>query len=216
MDITELRRQVLACARQSYTEGLFAGTSGNLSARDPESGLIAITPTSVPYPTMTADDIVVMDLDGNVVQGGRPSSEWPMHAELYRAMPEVHAVVHTHSPCATGFAVVQRPIPVILIEMIYFLHGAVPVADYARPGSPQVGKNCVKALLDSGATACLMANHGVAAVGETLDQAHIRAVYVEDAARIYQNARLVGEPVLIPVDEQNEMRRRAGLAEVEA
>lgn len=216
MDMTELRRQVLSCAQQSYAEGLFAGTSGNLSARDPESGLIAITPTSVPYPTMTVEDIVVMDADGSVVGRGKPSSEWPLHAALYRAMPEVHAVVHTHSPCATGFAVVQRPIPVILIEMIYFLHSAVPVAAYARPGSPQVGENCVKALLDSGATACLMANHGVVAVGGDLDQAHIRAVYVEDAAKICRNAMMVGEPVLIPVEEQNEMRRRSGLPEVEA
>lgn len=213
MNLTPLRQQVLQSAWQSYEEGLFAGTSGNLSARDPDSGLMAITPTSVPYPTMALEQITVMDLDGNVVSGSPPSSEWPLHAQLYRHMPAVNGVVHTHSPYATGFAVTHTPIPVILIEMIYFLHGQVPVADYARPGTAEVGLNAVRAMAD-GATACLMANHGVVAVGETLDQAHLRAVYVEDAAKIYCNAHLVGTPVVIPAQEQNEMRRRAGLPEV--
>lgn len=213
MDMLTLRKQVLQYAQQSYAEGLFAGTSGNLSVRDPESGRIAITPTSVPYPTMTLEQISVIDLDGTVISGNPPSSEWPLHAQLYRHMPSVNGVVHTHSPCATGFAVTHTPIPVILIEMIYFLHGAVPVADYARPGTPEVGLNAVRAMAD-GSTACLMANHGVAAVGDTLEQAHLRAVYVEDAAKIYCNARLVGTPVVIPTGEQNEMRRRAGLPEV--
>ena len=211
MSTESIRRLVLQYAQQSYQEGLFAGTSGNLSCRDPETGLIAITPTSLPYPTMRWEDISLLSPTGELLQGARPSSEWPMHLELYRRLSEVGGVVHTHSPCATSFAVAGQPIPVVLIEMLYFLHGEVPLAKYQAPGTPELGEEAARAL--RGRTACLLQNHGVAAVGSTLEEAHLRAVYVEDAAKIYLNAKLLGTPRVIPLEEQNRIRRKAGLVE---
>ena len=183
MRIAEWKEAVCACAKRSYQEKLFAGTSGNLSRYDRESGRMVITPTSVPYEELTPEDLVVMDLDGTVYEGARqPSSEWRMHAAVYQAKPETGAVIHTHSPYATAFAVNHRKIPVILIEMVPFLGGDIPLARFAYPGTASVGEEAVKALRDRGG--CLLANHGVLTIGETLDQAHIRAVYVEDAAKI--------------------------------
>ena len=155
-----------------------------------------ITPGSVPYETMTADELVRMTLDGEVLEGERkPSSEWRMHAEIYRQKPEVSAVIHTHSPYATSFAVNNRKLPVILIEMVPFLGGDIEVADFAIPGTVEVGTEAVKKLQDR--YACLMANHGVLAVGASLEQAHTRAVYTEDAAKIYSLALNNGDVKVI-------------------
>lgn len=183
MTIQEMKETVCVWAKQSYAERLFAGTSGNLSVYDRESGVMVITPTSVAYETITPEDMVAMKLDGEIVEGHyRPSSEWRMHAAVYAAKPEVAALIHTHSPYATAFAVNHKNIPVILIEMVPFLGGDVPLAAFAVPGTPEVGDEAVKVLTDR--TGCLLANHGVLTVGRDLEQAHLRAVYVEDAAKI--------------------------------
>lgn len=191
------RQQLLEMSRRAYRQALFAGTSGNLSIYDRETGLMLITPSSIPYETMEKEDLVLMKLDGEVVEGtNRPSSEWRMHAVVYQRREEVSAILHTHSPYATSFAVNRQEIPVILIEMVPFLGGSVPVAEFALPGTESVGEEAVKAL--EGRTACLMANHGVLAVGATLEQAHIRSVYVEDAAKIYSLAISNGETYEVP------------------
>lgn len=146
---------------------------------------------------MEEKDIVVIDLDGNVIEGcHRPSSEWKMHAEIYRHLPHVGAIVHTHSPYATSFAVTHQEIPVILIEMIPFLKGSIEVSPYATQGSAEVGLNAVPILERK--NACLMANHGVVAVGATMAEAYINSVYVEDTAKIYHMALSVGTPIEIP------------------
>ena len=135
MTIQEMKEAVCAWAKQSYAEKLFAGTSGNLSVYDQESGRMVITPTSVAYEQITPEDMVVMALDGTVTEGRyRPSSEWRMHAAVYEAKPEVGAIIHTHSPHATAFAVCHKKIPTILIEMVPFLGGDVPLAEFALPG----------------------------------------------------------------------------------
>lgn len=183
MTIREMKEAVCAWSRQSYGEKLFAGTSGNLSVYDPEQGVMVITPTSVAYECIVPEDMVVMKLNGEVVEGHyHPSSEWRMHAAVYKAKPEVGAIIHTHSPYATAFAVNHMKIPTILIEMVPFLGGDVPLAEFAMPGTAEVGYEAVKVLKER--TGCLLANHGVLTVGRDLEQAHIRAVYVEDAARI--------------------------------
>ena len=210
--IDQMRQMVLEYSKQAYEERLFAGTSGNLSVRDPESGLIAITPSSVAYPTMTREDIMLITPAGEIRAGQhKPSSEWRMHAEIYAHRPDVHAVVHTHSPYATAFAVAHEKIPVILIEMMYFLLGDVPIAAYHMPGTAELGENALAVLAQRGA--CLMENHGVLAIGATLEQAHIRAVYTEDAAKICTLARMNGSAHAISVEEQNKMRRQMGLSE---
>ncbi len=200
-ELTQLKQAVLRAAKQAYEEKLMAGTSGNMSVYDPERQVMVITPSSYDYRIMEEQDIVVTDLEGNVVEGcHRPSSEWKMHAEIYRHLSHVRAVVHTHSPYATGFAVNHQEIPVILIEMIPFLKGKVEVSEYAEQGSSQVGLNAVPILERK--NACLMANHGVVAVGATMEAAYINSVYVEDTAKIYHMALAAGRPVGIPGYEE--------------
>lgn len=187
MNPSEIKEKLVAVTKQAYHEALFAATSGNLSVYDREHDRMYITPSSYPYDLMTADDIMVIDLSGNILEGKhKPSSEWRMHAAVYRADKSVNAVVHTHSPYATSFAINHLPIAAVLYEMVPFLGGDVPVAEGAVPGTPEVGENCVAALKDR--YACLMANHGVLAVADNLEMAYTRAVYVEDAARAYSLA----------------------------
>lgn len=197
-----IRAKIVECSKRMYDEHLVSATSGNVSMRIPgRDGMFAITPSSESYSTMTADRIVIMTVDGEIIQvpdDGKPSSEWRLHAEIYRAKPEVGAIVHTHSPYATAFAVIREPIPLILIEMQPWLGGAIPLAEYAPTGSLQLGLNAARDLGDLGG--CLLANHGVVAVAPDLDLAYTRATYIEDAAKIYHMARCVGKPVEIPLN----------------
>lgn len=196
----EMKKQLVKIAKKAYREKLMAGTSGNMSIFCREQGYIMITPSSYDYEIMEEKDVVIIDLDGNVIEGiHKPSSEWRMHGEIYRQLPHVEAIVHTHSPYAASFAVLHQEIPVILIEMIPFLKGSVEVSPYATQGSAQVGTNAVMVLKRK--NACLMANHGSVTVGASLDEAYINSVYLEDAAKIYHMARSVGTPVVI--DEEN-------------
>ncbi len=198
----EYKEAVFAETLACWKEKLFAGTSGNLSCYDRDADLIYITPGSYPYDLMKPEDIMVIRPDGTIIDGEhRPSSEWCLHAEIYRSMKNVNAVVHTHSPYATALAVNHRGIPVILIEMVPFLGGDVPLAQFALPGTAEVGRYAVEAMMKDGRNACLMANHGVCAVGGSLPQAHIRATYTEDAARIYSHALASGFPVVLISEE---------------
>lgn len=211
-NLVVLKQKVLDTAKLAYSEGLFAGTSGNLSALDRESGRVVITPTSLRYDAMTLEDLVVLDLDGAVTEGNRrPSSEWKMHLEIYRNREDVGAVVHTHSPYATAFAVARKPVPLVLIEMIPFIGGDIPVASFALPGSAELGLEALKVL--GKRNACLLSNHGVLAVGATIEQAHIRAVYTEDASKIYHFALSAGDIHLVPEDAARAMRQRLGIPE---
>lgn len=203
--IRQARIQVLETAKQAFSAGLFAGTSGNLSLYLPEEGLIAITPSSIRYEAMEEEDIVILNSGGLVIEGKhRPSSEYQMHCAIYEAHAErgIHAVVHTHSPYATSFAVSHQPIPLILIEMIAFLGGEVPLAPLEVPGSTELGTVVARTLWES--SCCLMANHGVIATGGNMEQAYLRAEYVEDAAKI---CRLAGQSgiTLIPEEFRQKM-----------
>jgi len=199
MDYKSIREDIVRYSRLMYNEHLVSATSGNISVRLPDRpNAFAITPSSESYLSMEADRIVIMTVDGELLQcpgDGKPSSEWRLHAELYKAKPEVKAIVHTHSPYATSFSVLRETIPLILIEMEPWLGGPVPLAEYAPTGSLQLGINVARDIGDAGG--CLMANHGAVAVGDTLNLAYVRACYVEDAAKIYHMARSVGKPVVI-------------------
>ena len=201
-----LKEQILETSIYSYNQGLFAGTSGNLSAFDKESKLVVITPTSIRYDKMKADDIVVIDLEGKLVDGKHePSSEWQMHCEIYKLRNDVFSVFHTHSPYATAFAVNRRPIPLILIEMVPFLGGEVPVAKFALPGTKKMGIEALKVL--DRKFGCLLSNHGVLAIGKTIDESHIRAEYVEDAAKIFHYALNGGVVNIISKDIEEQMMK---------
>lgn len=202
-----IQSQLVQTAQRAYREKMFAATSGNLSVFDRESGKIYITPGSFPYEKMTPEDIMAIDLDGNIFEGKHsPSSEWRMHAAIYRADKRVNAIVHTHSPYATAFAINHMRIPAVLYEMVFFLGGDIPVAEGAIPGTPEVGENCVPVLKER--NGCLMANHGALAVGDTLDRAYTRAVYIEDAAKAYSIALTHGKTYEIGAEAENEIRAR--------
>lgn len=202
-----IQSQLVQTSQRAYREKMFAATSGNLSVFDRKSGKIYITPGSFPYEEMTPEDIMAIDLDGNILEGKHsPSSEWRMHAAIYRADKRVNAIVHTHSPYATAFAINHMRIPAVLYEMVFFLGGDIPVAEGAIPGTPEVGENCVPVLKER--NGCLMANHGALAVGDTLDRAYTRAVYIEDAAKAYSVALTHGKTYEIGAEAENEIRAR--------
>lgn len=212
METQDMKQIVLEISKQSFEEKLFAGTSGNLSVYNPESGLIAITPSGVSYTTMQVDDILIINVEGKVIEGtNKPSSEWRMHTTIYQSRPDINAVVHTHSPYATGFAVANKAIPAILVEMIPFIGGDIPVAEFGYPGTAELGHSALRVLHNR--YSCLLANHGVLAIGKNIERAHICATYTEDAARICAHAQAVGEIKVIAKDVQNAMRRKYGIQE---
>jgi L-ribulose-5-phosphate 4-epimerase len=205
MNTQKQRDEIVSMARICYEDRLFAGTSGNLSVYNAEEEVMTITPTSVSYSTMKAEDAVCMKLDGTIISGHfPPSSEWRMHAGIYLKRPDVGAVVHTHSPYATSFAVTHQLVPVILIEMIPFLGGDIPLAGFALPGTSEMADEALNVLDERGA--CLLANHGVLSIGDTLQKAYIRAIYAEDAAKIYGLALSHGNAVVI--SEKNILKMR--------
>ncbi len=211
MTIREMKERVLENTLAAYNEGLFAGTSGNLSLCDEAKELLAIKPSSYPYDKMTLDDIMIIRMkDGSIVEGRhQPSSEWRMHRAILRGRADIFGVVHTHSPYATSFAVTRMPIPLILIEMLVYIGGDIPVSEFALPGSDALGEAVAATLARR--NACLMANHGAVAVGASLEEAHLRAVYVEDAAKIYSLALAAGKIQLIPEEAVEAMKARFGL-----
>ncbi|MCX4353453.1 MAG: class II aldolase/adducin family protein [Lachnospiraceae bacterium] len=207
MNREKYREILLAYTKKAYENKLFAGTSGNLSIYDDENDCIYITPSSIPYENMECEDMVVITMDGTVLEGKhQPSSEWKLHANIYKERKEIKAVVHTHSPYATAFAVANMPIPMILVEMLPSIGDAVQVAGFALPGDEKVGIEAVKAL--EGRKGCLLKNHGAVAIGEEIESAYITAVYIEDAARIYYLASTVGKVGEIPEEQLEIFRQR--------
>ncbi|MEM1486028.1 class II aldolase/adducin family protein [Oscillospiraceae bacterium PP1C4] len=195
-NIQSIKKEIVQASQRAFEMKLFAGTSGNLSYYQQAENKLLITPTSVRYETMTVEDIVTIDLDGNILDGRHsPSSEWRMHAEIYKNRDDVKTIFHTHSPFATSFATIYKKIPTILIEMIPFLGGDIMVADFKRPGTPDVGLAALDALKDRGG--CLLGSHGVLSIGATIEQVFIRAEYIEEAATIYHHALQIGVPKVI-------------------
>jgi L-fuculose-phosphate aldolase len=190
--------KVLEAAKEMLHKGLTEGTAGNISARQ-EDGTFVITPSSVDYETMTLDDLVVIDGDGNTVSskdGRSASSEKLLHLACYKAYDDVGSVIHSHPVHATMFAVAHLNIPACIDEFSIYVGGDVRVTEYAASGTPGVGDNAVVALKDRGAA--LIANHGLVAVGPRPDKAlHITAL-VERNAQIILGARQLGPLFELP------------------
>ncbi len=200
------RAQVALAARRLVTDRLVTGTSGNVSARDPESGHVAITPSGVSYADLAVDDIVLVDASGSVVDGDwLPSSELPMHLAVYRRRPEVMAVVHTHSPHATAFAACGREIPAIHYD-IAAIGNPIRVAPYATYGTDELADNAARSMGTD--QAVLLQNHGVLAVGATVEHAYRVAQKVEYLAEVYLLALRLGEPTILSHDEIEKVQSR--------
>jgi len=193
-----VREEVLATAKQMLRKGLVEGTAGNISARMPD-GSVCITPSSVDYEAMTLDDLCVIDLAGEVLEGERaPSSEKLLHLACYQAFDDVQAVIHSHPVYATMFAIAHQPIPACIDEFSIYVGGEVPVTEYAMSGTEGVGENAVAVLADRGAA--LLANHGMVAVGPSPATAlHITAL-VERSAKIVWGAMVMGKLHALPAD----------------
>jgi len=195
-DVDEVKAAVLAAAKHMYERGLVEGTAGNVSGRiDAERAVL--TPSSLGYLEMTIDDLVVVDLDGNVLDGHRSAtSEKALHLECYRAYPEVGGVVHCHAKHASMFAVARRPIDAAIDEFIIYIGGDVPVANYQPSGSDELAHSVVACLADR--SAALMANHGMVCIGKSVDDALHSALVTEHNAEIIHGAIQLGALHPIP------------------
>ena len=187
-------RKVLADLHQQlWDAGLVIWTGGNISQRV-EGGFL-IKPSGVMYPELTADAMVLCDLDGNVVEGSRsPSSDTAAHAYVYRNMPDVGGVVHTHSNYACGFAAAEKPIPCVLTAIADEFGGDIPLGPFAIIGDDSIGRGIVETLDGHRSPAVLMRQHGVFTIGKSGKDALKAAVMCEDAAKSVSIAMQVGEP----------------------
>lgn len=196
MELQQQREQLVATARRMNASGINQGTSGNLSVRIP--GGLLITPSSLPYEQMGPTDPVAIALDGSPLQQGqqrRPSSEWRLHADLLRQRPEAGAVVHCHSVHATALACHGLEIPSFHYMVVVAGGATVRCAPYATFGTQELSDLALAALQQR--QACLMAHHGQVALGADLDQALALAIEVETLARMYLQARVLGEPAVL-------------------
>ncbi|MEE4119120.1 MAG: class II aldolase/adducin family protein [Paracoccaceae bacterium] len=197
----DTRQAIVEACREMNRSGLNQGTSGNISVRDgtAEGPGLLITPSGLPYDRMGAGDIVAMGLDGQVRGGGKPSSEWRFHVDILRARPEVGAVVHAHPTACTTLAIMGRAIPPVHYMVAICGGRDIRCAPYATFGTEALSRHALAAL--EGRTACLLAHHGMIALGATLDQAMWRAVEVETLARQYLGCLPFGEPPELSDDE---------------
>lgn len=195
-----IREEIAEAGRRLELEGLLSTTAGNISARL-EPTLVAITPTAIPYRQIRAEDVVVTDLAGRVVEGARrPSSELPFHTAVYRVRSDVGGVVHTHSPFATTLAVMRRPIPSLHYVIASFGVTEIPVVGYETYGSEELARR-LEAVAATGTNGALLANHGAVAFGPTLEHAATRASLLEFLAATYYRALVAGGPKLLPPEE---------------
>jgi L-ribulose-5-phosphate 4-epimerase len=192
--VADVRRAVCDLHAELPRHGLVAWTSGNLSARVPGEDLMAIKPSGLAYEQLTPDAIVVCDLFGERVEGQlAPSSDAATHGYVYRELPEVGAVAHTHSPYATAWAVRGEPIPCVLTAMADEFGGPIPVGPFALIGDEEIGRGVVETLAGSRSSAVLMRSHGVFTIGAGPRDAIKAAVMCEDVARTVHLARCLGE-----------------------
>lgn len=207
--LQELREEVCALHAELPRNRLVAWTSGNISARDPESGWVVIKPSGVKFPDLTPEKIVVVDLDGRLVEGDlKPSSDTASHCYIYRHMPEVNGVVHTHSRFATAFAVLGREIPCLTTAMGDEFGGPIPCGGFALIGGEEIGRLVVETLRGSRSPACLLQNHGVFTVGKTAESAVQAAVMTEDNAAIVWTALQIGTPLTIDASDIARLHHR--------
>ncbi len=196
--LEHLKRDVYRVLMALPETGLVAGTSGNASGR--EGDYVVIKPSGVSYSELSPLDLVVVDLDGEVLEGTlKPSVDTESHLAIYRGLPHVQGIVHTHSTYATVFALLGSPLPVYLTEMADYFGADVPVTDYAPVGGEEIGKEVVTKI--GTGKAVLVRRHGVFTVGNTPGDALKAAVLLEHSAKIVHHAMLQGTPQPMPEDE---------------
>ncbi len=203
MLLEQLREIVWKCNLDLPKNGLIKMTSGNVSGRDPEKGLVVIKPSGYSYEEMTPEHMVVVDLDCRVIEGNlKPSTDTDTHLYVYRHRSDVFGMVHTHSPYATSFAVLGQTIPACLTASA-MLGGEIPLGGYAAIGGAEIGQEIINKIGRS--LAIIMQNHGVFTIGSSPQQATKLAVEVEEIAKITHLAMLRGQPILLTPDQVDYM-----------
>lgn len=197
--LEKLKEQLMQLHLELPKNQLVTWTGGNVSLRDEETGLVIIKPSGVMYEDLTPEKMIVLDLKGKVIEGSlKPSSDTATHLFIYQNRTDVNGIVHTHSPFATAFAAVGKPIPAVLTAICDEFGGAIPVGGFAPIGDEAIGKEVVRSIGSS--PAILMQNHGVFTIGKSAKAAVKAAVMVEDVARTVFYAMQLGE--LIPIPEE--------------
>lgn len=207
MRLEALREELVRLHHELPRHGLVVWTGGNVSVRDPETGLVAIKPSGVRYEDLTAESMVVLDVDGRRVEGThKPSSDTASHLYIYRHRPDVNGVVHTHSRYATAFAAVGLPIPVYLTAQADEFGTAIPCAPFAMIGTEEIGAQVVEHIGTS--PAILLQNHGVFTIGPSAEAAVKAAVMTEDVAATVFMALQLGEPAVLGADDVARLHHR--------
>jgi L-fuculose-phosphate aldolase len=204
MNSTGLRGQIIAACRQLEIIGLNRGTTGNISCREGDHFLV--TPSGVPVDAMTEAGIVAMRFDGSVTGGGKPSSEWHFHRDILQQRPDVHAIVHTHSPYATALACLREDLPAFHYMIAIAGGDSIRCAPYTLFGTETLSQYALAALTDR--KACLLANHGLIALGRDIAEAMAIATEVESLCQQYLIARQSGKPVLLSAEEMQQVIAR--------
>lgn len=207
--VADVRRQVAELHAELPRYGLVAWTAGNVSGRVPGTELFVIKPSGVSYGRLSAASMVVCDLSGTVIEGElSPSSDTAAHAYVYREMPHIGGVVHTHSPYASAWAARGEPVPCVLTAMADEFGGDIPLGPFAAIGNDDIGRGIVATLRGSHSPAVLMQNHGVFTIGADAKAAVKAAVMCEDAARTVHLARQLGEPLRMSADDIHRFHER--------
>jgi L-ribulose-5-phosphate 4-epimerase len=205
--LEKLKEQLVQLHLELPKNNLVAWTGGNVSARDPETSLVVIKPSGVRYEDLRPEQMVVVDLEGRVIEGDlKPSSDTASHLYIYRHRPDINGVVHTHSPYATAFAALGRPIPVYLTAIADEFGGPIPCGGFALIGGEEIGRVVLESI--GTCPAVLLKNHGVFAVGHTALAAVKSAVMVEDVARTVWMALQLGQPQEIPAEDVARLHHR--------
>lgn len=203
--LESLRKRVADLHAELPANGLVTWTSGNISGRDPETGLVVIKPSGIRFEHLGPENMVVVDANAQMVESDhKMSSDTATHCYIYREMPDVGGVVHTHSPYATAWAALGRDIPCVLTAMADEFGGPIPCGGFALIGGEEIGHEVVRVLREGPnphSPAVIMQNHGVFTIGPTPEKAVKAAVMVEDVARTVFLAVQLGEP--IPISEEN-------------
>ncbi len=207
--LEKLRRIVCDLHAELPKNNLVAWTSGNVSARDLETNLVVIKPSGIKFPDLTPENMVVVDINGNLVEGDyKPSSDTASHCYVYRHMPDVQGIVHTHSRYATAFATHGRSIPCITTAMGDEFGGDIPCGGFALIGGEEIGQVVVETLKDSRSPACLLQSHGVFTIGPTAEKAVKAAIMTEDNAGIAWVSLTMGTPLTIASDDIDKLYDR--------
>jgi ribulose-5-phosphate 4-epimerase/fuculose-1-phosphate aldolase len=207
VNYTTIRQQVFETVVDANQVGLIRLSAGNISARF-EEDLVAITPAGVKYKRLRPEEISIVDLNGNLLDGLPASSETPMHTAIYRHLSEVQSICHTHSPFAISFAMLGEEVPMVNIELMV-LGAPVPVAPWACPGTPRAGEVTVEIFrARPGLKAILLRNHGLVAIGKSLENAFEMAYNAEVGFQTYYQARQISQPLVLNDAQIMEIKTR--------